>query len=324
MKLSYELEYEMIKNVTFVQYPLRVLSKEEVLVEEEEYLEDEQAFRGTMSALNKTKFQKTLEDCQTSPVISMRLDVDGRLEESSSLSEQGFGKMRADDLFISRYEEDPVSKYFSLEHLPLLPGDKEEVRVCGAYMRSNEVDIVNGTPFHQVFFAWSLFLENFNVEECLFSKRKFLYDTFCQFLVWWNRESSFQLINFLRIYYRYTLKGEKPEHFIRLQPFCILPSHLMKKIEEFNTRVEEKVWEGKRKDKVEGLLDFINYLLQKADKDRDSFSDSTELKEYVDSLSKIKEKLENKKDSLTEKEYYPLSIEVERIDDSRRTRFLNR
>ena len=232
MKLSYELKDETIENVTFVQYPIRVLSKEEVLLEEEEYLKGEQAFRGNMADLNKTKFQKTLEDCETSPVIAMRLDVDGRLEESSSLSEQGFGKMKAYDLFISRYEEDPVSKYFSLENLPLLPGDKEEVRVCGAYMRSNEVDEVNGTPFQQVFFAWSLFLENFNVEECFFSKRKFLYDTFCQFLVWWKRECSFQKINFLHIYHLYNFKGEKPEHFIRLRPFCILPDHLVKEVEE--------------------------------------------------------------------------------------------
>lgn len=232
MKLSCELKNETIENVTFVQYPIQVLSKEEVLFEEEEYLKGEQAFRGPMADLNKTKFQKTLEDCQTSPVIVMRLDVDGRFEESSSLSEQGFGKMLAYDLFISRYEEDPVSKYFSLDHLPLLSGDREEVRVCGAYMRSDEVDRVNGTSFQQVFFAWSLFLENFNVEECFFSKRKFLYDTFCQFLVWWKRECSFQKINFLHIYHLYNFKGEKPEHFIRLRPFCILPDHLVKEVEE--------------------------------------------------------------------------------------------
>ena len=103
-----------------------------------------------------------------------------------------------------------------------------------------------------------------------------------------------------------------------------LPSHLVKEIEKFNTRVEEKVWEGKRKDKVEGLLDFINYLLQKAEGEKDEFSDSTEYKDYVNGLSKIKEKLENEKDSLIEKEFYSLFSSVHQIYDRRITNLLNR
>ena len=103
-----------------------------------------------------------------------------------------------------------------------------------------------------------------------------------------------------------------------------LPSHLVKEIEKFNTRVEEKIWEGKRKDKVEGLLGFINYLLQKAEREKDEFSDYTEYKDYVDGLSKIKEKLENEKDSLTEKEFYSLDVSVHQIYDRRITNLLNR
>ena len=103
-----------------------------------------------------------------------------------------------------------------------------------------------------------------------------------------------------------------------------LPSHLVKEIEKFNTRVEEKIWEGKRKDKVEGLLGFINYLLQKAEREKDEFSDYTEYKDYVDGLSKIKEKLENEKDSLIEKEFYSLFSSVHQIYDRRITNLLNR
>lgn len=94
--------------------------------------------------------------------------------------------------------------------------------------------------------------------------------------------------------------------------------------QKLNEIMEEKTWEGKRKDKVEGLLEFINYLLQKAEGEKDEFSDSTEYKDYVDSLSKIKEKLENEKDSLIEKEFYLLFSAVHQIYDKRITNLLNR
>ena len=75
---------------------------------------------------------------------------------------------------------------------------------------------------------------------------------------------------------------------------------------------------------MEGLLDFINYLLQKAEGEKDEFSDSTEYKDYVDGLSTIKEKLENEKDSLFEKEFYSLVSSVHQIYDRRITNLLNR
>ena len=105
-----------------------------------------------------------------------------------------------------------------------------------------------------------------------------------------------------------TLSDEKP--FYSSSTVCTLPSHLIKEIEEFNRRVKEKASEEKKRDKVEGLLDFINHLLKRADEEKDSFSDSTELKKYLDFLSQIKEKLENEKDPLGEKGFYSFSVEV--------------
>ena len=93
-------------------------------------------------------------------------------------------------------------------------------------------------------------------------------------------------------------------------------------VEEFWARMKEKEWEEKRKDKVEGLLDFIIYEFRKLDEDRDWFSDS-ELKETEDCLFQIKEKLEKEKDTIPEEEFYSLSNRVDQIDDKRIKNVLN-
>ena len=82
-----------------------------------------------------------------------------------------------------------------------------------------------------------------------------------------------------------------------------LSSDLVEKMKQFQVKREEERWEEQRKDEVKDLLECVKMNLNSLQKE----TSSPTRDEAISILSQAKEEIENKKDSLTEKEFNILS-----------------
>lgn len=82
-----------------------------------------------------------------------------------------------------------------------------------------------------------------------------------------------------------------------------LSSDLIEKMKQFQVKREKELWEEQRKDAVKFLLIEVNMKLK--DLQKEASSPTTE--QAISILWQVKEEIENKKDSLTAKEFNTLS-----------------
>ena len=86
-----------------------------------------------------------------------------------------------------------------------------------------------------------------------------------------------------------------------------LSSDLVEKMKQLQMECEKEKWEDQRKEEVDLLLDIINNTLKGLNQEISPFSISTKTEQAISILSKVKEEVETKKDSFTEKEFNTLT-----------------